>query len=529
MSVFEGGPLYASRVAEVESAKEGVRLALSHLAAQIDAHPTALWCALGTSAAAFIPSETAGPLEAWLRGRIELLDALQTERQQRLDLVAREFALLELLEKSQQDGNAVVRSLRFRLGTRVVRAGRKVMRKEAPFRASGDILARNRTVATWRARVSRPRSRSHVHESVRGRLRVTYVLPELRLSARRDRRDAARRRDASARSGPRGVVALKDPRPAVRRESFRWRLRIRPKLFASVEAMLEGMPRADIAVATHWSTAAWVRALVDAGRAKRAAYFLQDYEAWFFPEANAEARERVKETYGLIPDKIATSAWLRDLVREDGHDASVVPLGVDLGFFYPRPVQSPARPVVLAMARPRTPRRGFDSVVAALAKVHDAVPEADIVLFGENMGTPTLPFPYRAEGIVTSREHLARLYSGARVFFDCSDFQAFGLPALEAMACGAVSVLTNVGGVREYARPVELSPCTRPAIPMRRRPPSSSCCPTTTCTNVYGEAASTRARGCRCGESRGDASAFEAFTSPDPRPGSASGGTTAGG
>jgi len=47
---------------------------------------------------------------------------------------------------------------------------------------------------------------------------------------------------------------------------------------------------------------------------------------------------------------------------------------------------------------------------------------------------------------------LARLYSGARVHFDGSDFQAFGLPALEAMACGAVSVLTDAGGVREYAR-----------------------------------------------------------------------------
>jgi glycosyltransferase involved in cell wall biosynthesis len=38
------------------------------------------------------------------------------------------------------------------------------------------------------------------------------------------------------------------------------------------------------------------------------------------------------------------------------------------------------------------------------------------------------------------------------VHFDGSDFQAFGLPALEAMACGAVSVLTDAGGVREYAR-----------------------------------------------------------------------------
>jgi len=106
----------------------------------------------------------------------------------------------------------------------------------------------------------------------------------------------------------------------------------------------------------------------------------------------------------------------------------------------------------LAMARPRTPRRGFDFVVASLAKVHEAMPVVDIVLFGENIGAMALPFPYRCAGLVTDRDELARLYSAARVHFDGSEFQAFGLPALEAMACGAVSVLTDVGGVQEYAR-----------------------------------------------------------------------------
>ncbi len=83
------------------------------------------------------------------------------------------------------------------------------------------------------------------------------------------------------------------------------------------------------------------------------------------------------------------------------------------------------------------------------------MPSVDIVLFGEDLGDLTLPFPYRGEGMITDHERLARLYSSAQVHFDGSDFQAFGLPALEAMACGAVSVLTDVGGVREYARDEE--------------------------------------------------------------------------
>jgi len=46
---------------------------------------------------------------------------------------------------------------------------------------------------------------------------------------------------------------------------------------------------------------------------------------------------------------------------------------------------------------------------------------------------------------------LAELYSKADVFIDGSDYQGFGRTALEAMACGAACVVTNVGGVTEYA------------------------------------------------------------------------------
>jgi len=448
--LFEGGPLYASQLPAAESAKEGVRLALTDVAARLDDDPTALWCAPGRGGGAFLPAATTRRHDVWLRGRRALLDALRSAHEERLARIAREFALFELLEQAQYDGYAMVRSLRFRLGTRIVRIGRRALRKEASFRAPGAIISRQRTVAEARARLAAEQP-VPAAPAVAGSLRVTYLLPELRLSG-----GAIVVMQLVNELGSLGVdarvVALKDARPLVRRESFRWRLSVRTKLFSSVEAMMRELPETDVLVATHWRTAAWVRALVDAGRAERAVYFLQDYEAWFFTEENTAARAQVKDTYGLISDKIATSAWLRDLVRADGHDAHKIPLGVDTGCFYPRTVERPLRPVVLAMARPRTPRRGFDFVVASLAKVHEAMPSADIVFFGENIGNMNLPFPYRGAGVVTDRDELARLYSGARVHFDGSEFQAFGLPALEAMACGAVSVLTNVGGVQEYAR-----------------------------------------------------------------------------
>jgi glycosyltransferase involved in cell wall biosynthesis len=257
------------------------------------------------------------------------------------------------------------------------------------------------------------------------------------------------------------VVAWRGPRDR-RREVFRWRLQVTPTVFADEHALVAGLPATDVVVATHWTTAAWVRELVDAGRAKQAAYFVQDYEPWFYSEEESAARARVKRTYELISHKVVTSEWLRKLLAADGYESRTIPLGLDLGFFYPRPVERASRPVVLAMARPRTPRRAFDFVVATLAKVHDAMPDVDIVLFGEQIDSLKLPFPYRSAGVITDHDELARLYSSARVHFDGSDFQAFGLPAVEAMACGAVSVLTDAGGVREYARNGENCLLVRP-------------------------------------------------------------------
>ena len=77
----------------------------------------------------------------------------------------------------------------------------------------------------------------------------------------------------------------------------------------------------------------------------------------------------------------------------------------------------------------------------------------------ENRQTHTIPDNRHAQ------ERLARLLSRARVHVDASDFQGFGRTGLEAMACGAVSVLTDVGGVQDYARDGENALLVPPSNP----------------------------------------------------------------
>ena len=281
-----------------------------------------------------------------------------------------------------------------------------------------------------------------------GRLRVTYVLDRLVVAG--GVLSVLQLVNELIRLGVEARVAALYEDPLI----HDWRpLYTRPLIYRNVEELLAECPDSEVIFATHWNTAKWVHHLWQAGRTRVAGYLIQDYEPWFFPETAATERERVKMTYPLLPHRIVMSDWLRERLADDGHDSDKIPLGMDLGQFYPRTVQRNSRPVVLAMARPGTPRRGFPATIAALAQVQQARPEVDIVLFGDRfLDRQAIPFPFRNERLVIRQERLAELYSEADIFLDGSEFQGFGRCALEAMACGAACVLTDLGGVLEYAR-----------------------------------------------------------------------------
>jgi O-antigen biosynthesis protein len=242
------------------------------------------------------------------------------------------------------------------------------------------------------------------------------------------------------------VTLFKDPAVAD------WtRLYSEPIVFGNQQELLKYFPQTDIVVATLWTTASLADQLVRQGKAAKAAYFIQDYEPWFFPESDRVSRNKVRQTYAMIPDRIVKSRWLADMLANEGHGSHQIWLGMDLGVFYPRDVDR-THPVVMAMARPQTHQRGFPSTIEALANVKRQMPDVEIVLFGDRfLRRLSIPFDFRDEGVVTNQTRMAELYSEATVFLDGSDFQGFGRCGLEAMACGAACVLTGAGGVTEYA------------------------------------------------------------------------------
>ena len=87
-----------------------------------------------------------------------------------------------------------------------------------------------------------------------------------------------------------------------------------------------------------------------------------------------------------------------------------------------------------------------------LGLVKESLPDVQPVVFGAR--DPVHPIPagidYRTSP--PQDQLVETIYNGSRVFLNSSNREGFGLPCIEAMACGCALVTTDNGGSRDYAR-----------------------------------------------------------------------------
>ncbi len=217
----------------------------------------------------------------------------------------------------------------------------------------------------------------------------------------------------------------------------------------------------DAVVATVYSTVPWLDEIAGL-RPRVRAYYIQDYEPWFFPP-DAPARAQAHDSYRLFPDlvRFTKTEWTRARIEElESVPVQLVGPSVDIDLFRPRPgrVLRGRQPIrVAAMVRPDTPRRAADATMRILREVERRHGRrVAIHLFGCAPYRPDfleLPRDFRfSHAGVLHRLQAARLFSQMDVFLDASEFQAMGLTALEAMACGVAVLVPQEGGSASFAR-----------------------------------------------------------------------------
>jgi glycosyltransferase involved in cell wall biosynthesis len=219
----------------------------------------------------------------------------------------------------------------------------------------------------------------------------------------------------------------------------------------------------DAVVATQHMSVEWMRWPAADRHGPRRCYYIQDFEPWFFPPESPDHGSAWR-SYTLFPDlvRVTKTDWTRATVRaQTGVDSDVLGPSVDIDLYRPRPRRDgawPARPIrVAAMIRPDSPRRQpaltMEVLRAARRRHRGAI---EIILFGSSAHHPDfylLPrdFGWRSAGVLT-RGEVAFLLNEIDIFVDFSSFQAMGLTALEAMACGAAVVVPRTGGAAAFAR-----------------------------------------------------------------------------
>ncbi|MEG4266171.1 glycosyltransferase family 4 protein [Microcoleus sp. Pol12A4] len=211
------------------------------------------------------------------------------------------------------------------------------------------------------------------------------------------------------------------------------------------------VPDADIIMATWWETAEWVAKLSPSKGAK--VYFLQHYEAFdYVPKGRVEA------TWRLPMHKIAVAQWLADIARNEYGDLSVslVPPTVDTKQFYDpqsRAKQPRGKQLVptVGMYYTTTPWKGCDIALKALSIAAKKIPNLRLVAFssGDDSPLPHLMPEDTEYNKEPTQDQLKEFYSKCDAWLFSSRSEGFGLPILEAMACGTPVIGTPAGAAPE--------------------------------------------------------------------------------
>ena len=166
----------------------------------------------------------------------------------------------------------------------------------------------------------------------------------------------------------------------------------------------------------------------------------------------------------IIADSHATKRDIVALLSAAPEKVTVVHLGVDTARFAP---QAPAAvesvlaslgvraPYVLAVGT-LEPRKNLVTLLQAYATLPQSAPQL-VLVGGKGWGDDRLALAIREMGLAdrvrltgyVADELLPALYSGAEAFVYPSLYEGFGLPVLEAMACGAPVITSNVSSLPE--------------------------------------------------------------------------------
>lgn len=198
------------------------------------------------------------------------------------------------------------------------------------------------------------------------------------------------------------------------------------------------VPDADIIISTWWTTSEWVHGLP--ASKGRHVHFVQDYEMF-----NPQLRHRVEAVYAQDNTKIVVAGWLqKQLLTEEGKPSRLALNGVDTDRFHPAPHPHRDAGFRVGFLYSNHPRKNCALAIEALALAKAARPSLKAIAFGTERRPQSLP-DWIAYEQQPSQDRIVGIYQSCDLWLFTSKTEGFGLPLLEAMACGTPVLATPAG------------------------------------------------------------------------------------
>lgn len=227
------------------------------------------------------------------------------------------------------------------------------------------------------------------------------------------------------------------------------------KLLCLTWKMAKAVPRSDVIIATHTPTTAVSLLAGKVFRKGKIIWFYQDYVEMF--EGRPMERWLLRNALRWHDLALTVSeAGTQELHSFSPRQVIKIGEGLDkANVYHPVPdakrlYHGPLDKRVIFFLGDSRPRKGMADFIHAAEKVYTTEPNLELwIASKENLEIQTgVPFKLILQ---PNDSDLVKLYSSCDVFVSASWYEGFGLPPLEAMACGAAVVTTDSRGIREFA------------------------------------------------------------------------------
>lgn len=205
----------------------------------------------------------------------------------------------------------------------------------------------------------------------------------------------------------------------------------------------ETIDNADVVIATGVNTAKPISLLQE--KKGKKVYFIQGFENWGITD------EEVYETYQFPFTKIVVSNWLKGIVDSHSDTHSILlSNSIDLRVFQVTTPIEQRKPHTLCFHYRYAEMKGCKYAIEAVQKLEEQYDDLKVYVVSNGNQPDYLPKSCEYLKNLTSKQ-VAAINNKSQVFLCTTIDEGFGLPGLEAMACGCALVSTKYTGVLEYA------------------------------------------------------------------------------